>query len=515
MAFARRTGASYSASDTQEGFFDQLYGLGGFGGVPLLTEAEINAMTVGQYRTLLNDAIAALRAFDWSSMQELLDDPDISSHLPADVYALLQEAIAQRGENIVRLLEDGLSLVDGYADSDVLGEIFAEDPDGPDIDFDLHDFPTTAAQLEDHAESYGWQIDAEADSFAFTSPTFRFDDADGGWAVLGDAPEQGAAGSTAGAFLSAVGEVVGDAVVTILGQADGVLGGLIQAGGTASDLAEAWQVGADAGEEFGDVLQYGVDGYFDGTLDVEALDARANSAVRNFVADLVGLIPGAGPTVRNIVFGSRNSDVTLVVGSEAALFNGTAHGDRFLLGAGHDRFDGGAGRDVLFGLAGNDRLLGGRADDALFGGAGRDRLDGGRGSDVLLGGAGRDILSGLSGKDRLLGGADRDALPGGTEQDRLFGGAGNDTLNGGRGDDRLIGGLGRDVFVFGTGFGRDVITDFRNGQDRIDLSGGLRFRDATETAVTGGVRLSFEDQPGLTLTVMGVTRAQLGAEDFF
>lgn len=34
-------------------------------------KAEINAIA-GQYRTLLNDAIAALRAFDWSSMQELL-----------------------------------------------------------------------------------------------------------------------------------------------------------------------------------------------------------------------------------------------------------------------------------------------------------------------------------------------------------------------------------------------------------------------------------------------------------
>ena len=70
-----------------------------YSGVPVLQrEGRVKyALTVGQYRTLLNDAIAALRAFDWSSMQELLDDPDISSHLPADVYALLQEAIARLG----------------------------------------------------------------------------------------------------------------------------------------------------------------------------------------------------------------------------------------------------------------------------------------------------------------------------------------------------------------------------------------------------------------------------------
>lgn len=59
-----------------------------------------------------------------------------------------------------------------------------------------------------------------------------------------------------------------------------------------------------------------------------------------------------------------------------------------------------------------------------------------------------------------------------------------------------------------------TIADFRNGADRIDLGDGLRFRDVNETSIPGGVRLTFDGAPGLSLTVMGITAAQLGAEDF-
>ena len=62
--------------------------------------------------------------------------------------------------------------------------------------------------------------------------------------------------------------------------------------------------------------------------------------------------------------------------------------------------------------------------------------------------------------------------------------------------------------------GLDTIADFRNGADRIDLGDGLRFRDVNETSIPGGVRLTFDGAPGLSLTVMGITAAQLGAEDF-
>jgi Ca2+-binding RTX toxin-like protein len=47
---------------------------------------------------------------------------------------------------------------------------------------------------------------------------------------------------------------------------------------------------------------------------------------------------------------------------------------------------------------------------------------------------------------------------------------GNDVLKGGAGDDQLSGGSGNDTFVFQKGGGRDVVTDFRDGFDRIDAS---------------------------------------------
>ena len=59
----------------------------------------------------------------------------------------------------------------------------------------------------------------------------------------------------------------------------------------------------------------------------------------------------------------------------------------------------------------------------------------------------------------------------------LSGGLGNDTLVGGLGRDVLTGGGGNDVFDFNRagdsirGVNRDLITDFRVGEDKIDLSG--------------------------------------------
>jgi serralysin len=59
----------------------------------------------------------------------------------------------------------------------------------------------------------------------------------------------------------------------------------------------------------------------------------------------------------------------------------------------------------------------------------------------------------------------------------MSGGGGNDTLTGGLGQDTMTGGAGRDRFDFnsvaeiGSGpGGRDIITDFVRGKDKIDLS---------------------------------------------
>ncbi|MFG6100003.1 cadherin domain-containing protein [Leptothoe sp. ISB3NOV94-8A] len=142
--------------------------------------------------------------------------------------------------------------------------------------------------------------------------------------------------------------------------------------------------------------------------------------------------------------------------------------------------------DQLFGLGGNDRLKGMAGADLLEGGIGNDWLSGGRGTDKLEGGVGNDVLLGGKGHDWLFGGEGADSLWGDGGNDNLSGGEGNDLLLGGSGNDLLDGGLGNDVIHLGKGSdivllapgnGFDVLTDFKDGQDKIQLEGGLTFED--------------------------------------
>lgn len=81
------------------------------------------------------------------------------------------------------------------------------------------------------------------------------------------------------------------------------------------------------------------------------------------------------------------------------------------------------------------------------------------------------------GDDNLKGTSGNDTLHGKAGNDIINGMAGNDIINGGAGHDVLTGGAGNDTFVFssvsdiGQNAGaRDIITDFTQGQDKIDLS---------------------------------------------
>lgn len=114
--------------------------------------------------------------------------------------------------------------------------------------------------------------------------------------------------------------------------------------------------------------------------------------------------------------------------------------------------------------------------ETVFGDAAANTIFGGALADSLFGGDGDDVLRGNAGNDNLYGGLGADNLSGGLGLDKLFGGTGDDTLNGGLGRDTLSGGLGLDVFVFSrvtdsgkTAASRDMILDFKHGQDKIDL----------------------------------------------
>ena len=120
-----------------------------------------------------------------------------------------------------------------------------------------------------------------------------------------------------------------------------------------------------------------------------------------------------------------------------------------------------------------DRLYGGNGVDKFYGGKGKDRLYGGKGEDRLYGEKGEDRLYGEKGKDRLYGGKGEDKLYGGKGNDKLYGGDGNDWLFGGVGNDKLYGGDGEDIFRVKKGYGRTLIKDFEDGEDKIFIGTGI------------------------------------------
>lgn len=178
---------------------------------------------------------------------------------------------------------------------------------------------------------------------------------------------------------------------------------------------------------------------------------------------------------------------------------------------------------TIFGGAGDDILRGAAAEDLLVGGGGQDTLRGRHGDDSLSGNGGNDRLVGGAGEDLLLGGRGRDVLFGGNQDDILNGQAGNDWLNGGRGDDILTGAIGADVFAFNRNAGDDTITDFVDGDDRINLSAfgfaqgdfAVKIAPALSNAGGGATFLDLEILGGHgSVLIEGLGFAQADAGDF-
>ena len=190
--------------------------------------------------------------------------------------------------------------------------------------------------------------------------------------------------------------------------------------------------------------------------------------------------------------------------------NDTLHGD-----AASNIMDAGAGNDLILGdgLAGprpplfteltpgpaipGNIILAGAGNDTVHAGYGADRVWGGDGDDEIFGdgvlaadAAGSPAPASWVAQardsdlgDTIYGGNGKDTLHGGGGADLLSGGNGDDVLEGGAGADTLTGGNGADVFRFGAmdsrarlpvfDTGGDVVTDFQQGQDKLDLRGFL------------------------------------------
>ncbi|MCY2962684.1 MAG: hypothetical protein NT069_03375, partial [Planctomycetota bacterium] len=189
--------------------------------------------------------------------------------------------------------------------------------------------------------------------------------------------------------------------------------------------------------------------------------------------------------------------------------------------AGDDTMFSGDGWGVVLGGPGNDIIVQGNpipgAKDAagngigeLYGEEGEDYISAGGGNDELHGGGGADVLYGGPGNDTLWGGDTTRTYSRNTGVD------GGDYLDGGLGNDTHTGGAGRDTFAITVEANAvDVITDFKSGEDWIDLSRFTTindFGDIQAVAQGTGTRILLPN--GQRVDLSGVAPASLRRVDF-
>ncbi|QBC28078.1 hypothetical protein U737_14895 [Methylomonas sp. LW13] len=113
---------------------------------------------------------------------------------------------------------------------------------------------------------------------------------------------------------------------------------------------------------------------------------------------------------------------------------------------------------IVAGSEADDTIPAFYTNDIITGLAGNDRIDGGQGDDHINGG---------SGNDQIVGGSGNDLIEGGLGNDQIEGGLGDDVIDGGLGDDTIINKYlyrfgavsGNDTYVFGLGYGHDIVLD--------------------------------------------------------
>ena len=138
----------------------------------------------------------------------------------------------------------------------------------------------------------------------------------------------------------------------------------------------------------------------------------------------------------------------------------------------------------------------------IYGTGGDDKEETGN---KLTGDGESNTIFGLAGDDELAGGAGDDELYGGDGDDELSGDAGNDTLTGGK---------GADTFLYGSRtFGEDVIEDFEDGTDKLNVDGAdLWFSDLTIETKDGNAVVTVKN--GGTITLKNISGDAIDAHDF-
>lgn len=286
---------------------------------------------------------------------------------------------------------------------------------------------------------------------------------------------------------------------------------------------------ADGGADFDDFV---FDDLFGGASTVVSI-ANGNSSVT---------VDGESIALSNIervqIFGRGGND-NITGGDQDDILRGQDGDDTISGGDGADFIDGGLGVDVLSGGVGIDLLVVNDADagDSADGGAGFDRFrydDVGGTSEVITVANGNANVTvdgtaiSLTSIElvQIFGRGGDDDITGGDQTDEIRGGDGDDTIRGGVGDDVMAGDLGDDTFIFASGDGVDIITDFAAGagtEDSIDVSAlgfdsfngaGVRLIDfATDNGVNTTIDLD-QAPGGDQLRLDGVLVTDLDGSDF-
>lgn len=213
--------------------------------------------------------------------------------------------------------------------------------------------------------------------------------------------------------------------------------------------------------DFGSEVHVGATGWvFGGNIGVAILgnDARIVNEGLISSSNIGVMIGGTDPNTISVL---RNSGI--VAGQWAGMYTGGVTETLRVINTGS--------------IAGNEYSYQGVS---TFGHSGRDLIvnKGNMNGDVTLD-SGNDLYDGRTGllQGAAHGGGGRDRLFGGSEANVLFGDGGRDEIAGGLGADFLTGGEDRDTFVFRAigdsslrHGGRDIIEDFQNVFDSIDLS---------------------------------------------
>ena len=235
-----------------------------------------------------------------------------------------------------------------------------------------------------------------------------------------------------------------------------------------------------------------------------ALDANAVLS-----SSSIGTLAGASFGVDGTSLVDADPDVPNpnIIATDIQASNGIVHAiDGVLLPADLLQSDGSNDVDFKIGTDKGEKFATGRDNDFIDGNGGRDFIYAGRGDDVAFGGDGNDLIAGQRGDDLLNGDAG---------DDRIYGGSGSDTISGGSGNDFVYGGWGKDVFVFSQGDGNNVVGDFWNGSDKIDLS-DFGFSDYSELRdnIKAGFWRSTIDLGDTEISVKGLSWWNISEDDF-